>query len=71
MLLFYTNGAANITNADGKIYGEKRLRGAALQAMKLNAQPAPFLDILNKAQEEFINGTPQATDRTILVIHRN
>ena len=71
MLLFYTNGAANITNADGKIYGEKRLRGAALQAMKLNAQPAPFLNILNKVQEEFIKGTPQATDRTILVIHRN
>lgn len=71
MLLFYTNGAANITNVDGKIYGEKRLRGAALQAMKLNSQPAPFLNILNKVQDEFIKGTPQATDRTILVIHRN
>lgn len=71
MLLLYTTGAANITNADGKIYGEKRLRGAALQAMKLNPQPAPFLDILNKAQDEFIKGAPQATDRTILVIHRN
>ena len=71
MLYLYTPGVAAITNAEGKIYGEKRLRGSVLQAMKLNAKPAGFLANITEVLKNFADTEPQATDQTMLLIHRN
>ena len=71
MLYLYTPGVAAITNAEGKIYGDKRLRGSVLQALKLNSQPAAFLNNISIALKNFADTEPQATDQTMLLICRN
>ena len=71
MLYLYTPGVAAITNAEGKIYGEKRLRGSVLQAMKLNAKPAGFLANITEALKNFADTEPQTNDQTMLLIRRN
>jgi serine phosphatase RsbU (regulator of sigma subunit) len=71
MLYLYTPGVAAITNAEGKIYGEKRLRGSVLQAMKLNAKPAGFLANITETLKSFADTEPQANDQTMLLIRRN
>ena len=71
MLYLYTPGVAAITNAEGKIYGEKRLRGSVLQALKLNAKPAGFLANITETLKNFADTEPQANDQTMLLIRRN
>jgi serine phosphatase RsbU (regulator of sigma subunit) len=71
MLYLYTPGVAAVTNAEGKIYGEKRLRGTTLQALKLNSQPAAFLANITEALKNFTGSEQQATDQTMLLIRRN
>ena len=71
MLYLYTPGVAAVTNAEGKIYGEKRLRGTTLQALKLNSQPAAFLANITEALKNFAGLEQQTTDQTMLLIRRN
>ena len=71
MLYLYTPGVAATTNAEGRVYGEKRLRGSALQALKLNAQPASFLACMCEALKTFADSEPQAADQSMLLICRN
>ena len=71
MLFLYTDGIAKVTKADGKILGEKRLRGAVLQALKINANPAAFIESLSASIQKFTDAAPQAADQTMLLISRN
>jgi sigma-B regulation protein RsbU (phosphoserine phosphatase) len=71
MLFLYTNGVIDITNANGKTFGEKRLRGTALQALKMHIQPAPFLEGLKNTLREYTDSATPATDQTMLLISRN
>ncbi len=70
MLFFYTNGVTNITSDNGKTFGEKRLRGSALQALKMHAQPSLFLENICGALRKFAGDTPQVVDQTMLLISR-
>ena len=71
MLFLYTNGVTDVTNDNGKTFGEKRLRGTALQALKMHIQPAPFIENICGALRNFAGDTPQAVDQTMLLISRN
>lgn len=71
MLFFYTSGLGLAHNATGKQYGTKMLHGAALQAMKLNTAPKPFVENIQLSIDRFIDGEPQDRDMTILVIRRS
>ena len=71
ILFFYTNGVTEVTNANGKTFGDKRLRGSALQALKMHIQPAPFFENICGALREFAGSTPQVVDQTMLLISRN
>ena len=70
LLFLYTNGVAEATDADGKPLGDNRLRGMALQAVKLNAKPQPFYDNILNAIDSYTAGAPQADDLTLMVIAR-
>ena len=71
MLYLYTPGVAATVNAEGKAYGERRLRGSTLQALKLNPQPASFLACMCSVLKKYSNSEPQATDQAMLLICRN
>jgi sigma-B regulation protein RsbU (phosphoserine phosphatase) len=71
ILLLYTNGVTEVHNASGKPFGEKRLRGSVLQALKLNAKPAGFLANITETLKNFADTEPQANDQTMLLIRRN
>jgi len=71
ILFFYTNGVTEVTNASGKTFGDKRLRGTALQALKMHIQPTPFFENICGALREFAGDTPQVVDQTMLLISRN
>ena len=71
MLFLYTCGIANATKADGKVLGEKRLRGAVLQALKINAKPTAFIENLSASIQKFTDAAPQVADQTMLLISRN
>ena len=70
LLFLYTNGIAEAKDADGKPLGDNRLRGMALQAVKLNAKPQPFYDNILKAIDNYTAGAPQAEDLTLMVVAR-
>jgi serine phosphatase RsbU (regulator of sigma subunit) len=70
LLFLYTSGLALATNGKQKQYGEKMVHGAALQAMKMNASPKPFIENVQQTIDKFIDGTPQTRDMTMLVIKR-
>ena len=70
MLFLYTNGLAEAKNGNSKQYGDKMVCGAALQAMKMNPSPKPFVDNVQGAINKFIGDTPQDRDMTMLVIRR-
>ena len=57
-------------NANQKMFGEKAVRGAALQALKLNPEPKAFIGQMLDAVKGFTGGTPQKDDITLLVIGR-
>ncbi len=71
ILFFYTTGVTSVTNTSGKMFGEKRLRGTALQALKMHVQPAPFFENICGALRDFAGDTPQTVDQTMLLISRN
>ena len=68
MLFFYNEALTAATNGEQKIYGEKKMLGAALQAMKLNPAPKPFTDYIADHLGTFISGTTQESDITMLAI---
>ena len=70
MLFFYTSGLALAKSPKSRQYGEKMVHGAALQAMKLNPAPKPFVENIQKAIDKFVESTPQTRDMTMLVIRR-
>jgi len=70
-LFLYTNGLAKAKNNHSRQYGNKMVRGAALQAMKLNPKPDQFLDGMREAIEKYTGDTPQDCDMTMLVIRRS
>ena len=70
MLFLYTSGLALARNTKRKQYGEKMVHGAALQAMKMNASPKPFVENIHQAIDKFTDGAPQSRDMTMLVIKR-
>ena len=71
MLFLYTKGVIDITNANGKTFGERRLRGSALQALKMHIQPAPFIEGMTNTLRKFAESATPATDQTMLLISRN
>ena len=70
LLFLYSSGLALATNSKRKQYGEKMVHGAALQAMKMNASPKPFIENVQQSIDKFIDGAPQNRDMTMLVIKR-
>ena len=70
LLFLYTDGVTQATGADGKALGDKRVRGMALQAYKVDARPEPFFQNMQKAITDYTAGTPQADDLTLMVITR-
>ena len=70
MFFLYSNGLTKVRSKDHKQYGEKRVRGEALQAMKLHPSPEPFIHSMHEAIEKHIGDTPQDYDMTMLVIKR-
>lgn len=70
MLFLYTSGLALARNSKRKQYGEKMVHGAALQAVKMNPAPKPFIENIQGAINKFIDDTPQNRDMTMFVIKR-
>jgi serine phosphatase RsbU (regulator of sigma subunit) len=70
-LFLYTSGLPKAKNSHSRQYGNKMVRGAALQAMKLNQKPDMFLDGMRDAIEKYTDNTPQDSDMTMLVIRRS
>ena len=62
MLFLYTDGQ--------KVLGEKAVRGAALQALKLNPSPKAFFDQMLAGVDAFTGGTKQRDDITMMVVCR-
>lgn len=71
MLFLYSSGLAKAKNNHSRQYGNKMVRGAALQALKLNPKPDLFLDGMRDAVEKYTGDTPQDSDMTMLVIRRS
>ena len=70
LLLLYTEGVAQANDTDGKVLGDKRFRGMALQAYKVDARPEPFIKNIQKAITVFTAGAPQTDDLTLMVLAR-
>ena len=70
LLFFYTDGVAQASGSDGKAIGDKRVRGMALQAYKVDARPEPFFKNIQKAISDFTAGIAQTDDLTLMVITR-
>jgi len=68
-LFFFTDGILKVENGTQKSYSEKALRGAALQAMKLDATPKAFTEKMLGAVRTFMDNTEQKYDWTTLAIH--
>ena len=68
LLFLYTNGLTNAVNEEGKAFGEKKMMGAALQAMKLDATPKPFVDQMIAALKRFTGDIKQEGDMTLFAI---
>jgi serine phosphatase RsbU (regulator of sigma subunit) len=69
-LFLYTRGLGQAQNSKQKQYGEKMVHGAALQALKMNASPKPFVENILQTIEKFIDGVPQTRDMTMFVIRK-
>lgn len=70
MLFCFTDGLALAANAEGKFFGAKMVRGTALQALKLNPSPKPFLDHINEILSKHIGDKALKNDVTMMVIAR-
>ena len=69
MLLFLFNkGMMTAENKANKQYGENRMLGAALQAMKTDARPEPFVASITDNINTFIGDTEPLSDIALLAI---
>ena len=68
LLFFFTDGMTSAENAVGKPFGEKALRGAALQAFKLDPTLIGFAGQMKKAVRSYTAGAQQKNDMTMLVV---
>ena len=68
LILLYTDGLTDVINVERKKFGEKRMMGAALQAMKLDAQPEPFIGNMMEAVDRYAGGMEQDDDISMLAI---
>ena len=67
--LFYSDGVTEAFNAEGHIFGERRLLDAAAQNQGLN--PEQLVAAIQQAVSTFAGDHPQSDDITLLAIHRN
>ena len=68
MIFLFNKGILTTENKAGKQYGENRLLGAALQAMKVDARPEPFIAGITDNIHSFIGDTEQQADFAMLAI---
>ncbi len=68
LILLYTDGLTEAQNAEGKKFGEKRMMGAALQAMKLDAKPQPFIGNMMEAVNRYTGDIEQDDDISMLAV---
>lgn len=68
LFFLFTDGMSSAENATGKPFGEKALRGAALQAFKLDPTPEGFAGHMIKAVRSYTAGAQQKNDMTMLVV---
>ena len=68
LLYLFNKGILSAENKEHKSYGENRLLGAALQAMKTDARPEPFITSITDNLNKFIGDTEQQADLAMLAI---
>ena len=68
MIFLFNKGILTAENKANKQYGENRMLGAALQAMKTDARPEPFVASITDNINTFIGDTEQQADIALLTI---
>ena len=68
MIFLFNKGVLTAKNKDQKSYGENKMLGAALQAMKTDARPEPFIAGITDNLNKFIGDTEQQADLAMLAI---
>ena len=68
MLFLFNKGVLAAENKANKQYGENRMLGAALQAIKMDARPEPFVASITDNINTFIGDTEQQADIAMLAI---
>ena len=68
MVFLFNKGIITTKNKANKLYGENRLLGAALQAMKTDARPEPFVASITDNINTFIGDTEPQADIAMLAI---
>jgi serine phosphatase RsbU (regulator of sigma subunit) len=68
LLFFYTDMLAQAENKERKKYGEKRILGNALQAMKMDPTPQPFVNSMIEGVKTFTEGKHQQSDISVCAI---
>jgi serine phosphatase RsbU (regulator of sigma subunit) len=68
LLFFYTDMFIQAENKERKKYGEKRILGNALQAMKMDPTPQPFVNSMIEGVKTFTEGKHQQSDISVCAI---
>ena len=68
MLFLNTEGLIKVKNAEHRVFNEKRMLGSALQAMKLDPRPKPFIENMLDAVHRFAGDFEQRDDMALLAI---
>ena len=68
MIYLFNKGVLTAVNKDQKQYGENKMLGAALQAMKTDPRPEPFVISIEDNLNKFIGDTEQEKDIMMLAI---
>ena len=68
MLFLNSNGLLKAKNAEHRLFNEKRMLGCALQAMKLDPRPKPFIENMLDAVHRFVGDFEQREDIALLAI---
>ncbi len=68
MIFLNTEGLIKVKNAEHRVFNEKRMLGSALQAMKLDPRPKPFIENMLDAVHRFAGDFEQRDDMAMLAI---
>ena len=68
MIFLNTEGLIKVKNAEHRVFNEKRMLGSALQAMKLDPRPKPFIENMLDAVHRFAGDFEQRDDMLLLAI---